>query len=48
MHTPPPQEDPREVSEIHLAENYSLPQRRRRSTASELPSTFSHTDEHTE
>lgn len=48
MHTPPPQEDPREVSEIHLAENYSLPQRRRRSTASELPSTFFHTDEHPE
>lgn len=48
MHTPPPQENPREESEIHLSENYSLPQRRRGSTASGLPSTFFHTDEHPE
>jgi D-alanyl-D-alanine carboxypeptidase len=48
MHQTPSQEDPREESQTQHSEHYSLPQRRRKPTASRLPSTFLYTDEHPE
>src|SRR5262249_26975876 len=48
MHQVPSQEGPRAEGEIHHSENYSLPQRHRRFTASEFPPKIFHTDEHPE